>query len=87
MRQFEELHERNVRESFKSTLLLLLFGLGALSFLIAADHPEWFRLHSASTVSAAMSNAARDNQDRKAPAKIDSENQRNAHAGERERAS
>lgn len=86
MRQFEELHGRNVRESFKSSLLLLLFGLGALGFLIAADHPEWFRVSPASAVSTALSKAARDNQHRKAPARIDRENPRNAMAGQNRRA-
>jgi len=86
MRQFEEMRERNVRESFKSTLLLLGFGLGALGFLVAADHPEWFRLRPASGVSAAMSHAARPAASRAAPAEIDQEPHRNAMKGDNKRA-
>lgn len=71
MRQFDELKERNVRESFKSTLLLLLFGLGALSFLVAADHPQWFSLRPASGVSAALSHATHKHDANRASAKIE----------------
>ncbi|WP_260924868.1 hypothetical protein [Novosphingobium sp. 9] len=57
MRQFDELKQRNATESLRSTLLLLLFGLGTLGFLVAADHPQWFSIRPASGSSFAMSQA------------------------------
>lgn len=46
------------RERLRSSIALLLFGLGTLAFLIAIDRPEWFHLHPASAAAEAMSHAA-----------------------------
>ncbi|WP_010545712.1 hypothetical protein [Sphingomonas elodea] len=46
------------RERLRSSIALLLFGLGTLAFLIAIDRPEWFHLRPASGTAAAMSHAA-----------------------------
>lgn len=45
-------------ERLRSSIALLLFGLGTLAFLIAIDRPEWFHLRPASGTAAAMSHAA-----------------------------
>ncbi|WP_084583365.1 hypothetical protein [Sphingomonas azotifigens] len=46
------------KERLRSSIALLLFGLGTLAFLIAIDRPEWFHLRPASGSAAAMSQAA-----------------------------
>ncbi len=45
-------------ERLRSSVALLLFGLGTLAFLIAIDRPEWFHLRPGSGTAAAMSHAA-----------------------------
>jgi hypothetical protein len=45
-------------ERLRSSIALLLFGLGTLAFLIAIDRPEWFHLRPASGTAAAMSHAS-----------------------------
>ncbi|KTF70194.1 MULTISPECIES: hypothetical protein [unclassified Sphingomonas] len=50
--------DRTVLERLRSSVALLLFGLGTLAFLIAIDRPEWFHLRPASGTAAAMSHAA-----------------------------
>ncbi|WP_294331563.1 hypothetical protein [uncultured Sphingomonas sp.] len=46
------------RERLRSSIALLLFGLGTLAFLIAIDRPEWFQVRPASAAAEAMSHAA-----------------------------
>jgi hypothetical protein len=53
-----------MRETMVGRLLLLAFGLGVLSFLVAIDRAEWFSLRPATGTSIAMaaaSTSARDN--------------------------
>jgi hypothetical protein len=45
-------------ERLRSSIALLLFGVGTLAFLIAIDRPEWFHLRPASGTAEAMSQAA-----------------------------
>jgi hypothetical protein len=52
------------RERLRSSIALLLFGLGTLAFLIAIDRPEWFHLRPASGAAEAMSHAATTAPDR-----------------------
>lgn len=52
------------RERMRSSIALLLFGLGTLAFLIAIDRPEWFHLRPASATAEAMSQAAAPAPDR-----------------------
>ncbi|MET3724203.1 MULTISPECIES: hypothetical protein [Sphingomonas] len=51
-------------ERLRSSIALLLFGLGTLAFLIAIDRPEWFHLRPASGTAAAMSHASSPAPDR-----------------------
>jgi hypothetical protein len=54
----------HVRETMIGRLLLLAFGLGVLSFLVAIDRTEWFSLRPATGTSIAMaaaSTSAKDN--------------------------
>jgi hypothetical protein len=60
-------HKRDahhMRETMVGRLLLLAFGFGVLSFLVAIDRSEWFSLRPATGTSIAMaaaSTSARDN--------------------------
>ena len=52
------------RETIMGRVLLLAFGLGALSFLVAIDRTDWFSIQPATGTSIAMAAAsasARDN--------------------------
>jgi hypothetical protein len=42
----------------RASFLMLMFGLGILTFLVAIDRPEWFHIRPASGTAAAMANAA-----------------------------
>jgi hypothetical protein len=50
--------DKSHSETLFTSLMLLVFGLGVLGFLVAIDHPEWFRLRPASGTAAAMAQAA-----------------------------
>lgn len=50
--------KNGVFESVKASMIMLSFGLGTLAFLISIDRPEWFHIHPASGIAAAMSNAS-----------------------------
>ncbi|MBB4857888.1 hypothetical protein HNO88_001202 [Novosphingobium chloroacetimidivorans] len=49
---------QRTREILVGRLLLLVFGFGVLSFLVAIDHPDWFAIRPATGTSVAMANAA-----------------------------
>jgi hypothetical protein len=44
--------------SFRSSLMLLAFGLFILAYLVAIDRPHWFRVKPATGTAAAMAIAA-----------------------------
>ena len=46
------------RDTLWSSLFALVFGLVALGFLTAIDHPDWFHIRPVSGTAAAMANAA-----------------------------
>ncbi len=50
--------ENNVTNaSWRSALTLIVFGFGILAFLVAIDHPQWFRLKPSTGTAMAMSKA------------------------------
>lgn len=55
---------RRLMERLRSSLAMLLFGVGTLAFLIAIDRPEWFHLRPANGTAEAMSHSATISPDR-----------------------
>jgi hypothetical protein len=58
MTQYDGHDRKTLLDTLRGTLAVLLFGVGALAFLIAIDRPEWFNLRPASGTAAAMSHAS-----------------------------
>lgn len=58
MRWFGERQSEGLFQSVRGSLMLLSFGLTVLAFLIAIEHPEWFRRHVPHAVSASMAKSA-----------------------------
>lgn len=58
MQETDEMKNARVRETIMGRALLLLFGLGALGFLVAIDQPNWFAIRPATGTSLAMAHAA-----------------------------
>lgn len=60
MRDDEE-QDVQTEQAFKSSLVLVCFGLFLLAFLIAIDRPHWFRLRPMAGVAQALSLAGEPN--------------------------
>ncbi|MYL99684.1 hypothetical protein GR702_18145 [Novosphingobium sp. FGD1] len=54
MRNMTEAERTRLRESLVGNLLLLLFGCGVLTFLVAVDRLDWFSIRPATGTSIAM---------------------------------